>query len=127
LTYKRPLLETEFNQRREKEQRHLCQLIAHASLDLLEARARATSQCFLKSVDRFNEWHISAYLTPGGAKFIMVHDQINEDAVRNFFQDVNDIWLRLRLNPFYNPDGEIKNKSFLLRVRAIGQRYFGSA
>ena len=42
LTYKRPLLETEFNQRREKEQRHLCQLIAHASLDLLEARARAT-------------------------------------------------------------------------------------
>ncbi|CAG5097336.1 Oidioi.mRNA.OKI2018_I69.XSR.g15031.t1.cds [Oikopleura dioica] len=122
LTRERPLLETEFNQKREKEQRHLCQLIAHASLDLVEARARATSQCFLKSVDRFNEWHISAYLTPGGAKFIMVHDQINEDAVRNFFQDVNDIWLRLRLNPFYNPDGEIKNKSFLLRVRAIGQR-----
>ncbi len=48
--------------------------------------AKSISQCFLKSVDRFNEWHISAYLTPGGAKFIMVHDQINEDAVRNFFQ-----------------------------------------
>lgn len=38
----RPLLELEFNQKKEKEQRHLCQLIAHASLDLVEARARAT-------------------------------------------------------------------------------------
>ena len=38
----RPLLELEFNQKKEKEQRHLCQLIAHASLDLVEARSRAT-------------------------------------------------------------------------------------
>jgi len=38
----RPLLEIEFNQNKEKEQKHLCQLIAHASLDLVEARARAT-------------------------------------------------------------------------------------
>lgn len=51
------------------QKRHLCQLIAHASLDLVEARARSTSNCFLKSVDRFNEWHISSF----GSYFNSVH------------------------------------------------------
>ena len=80
----------------------------------------------MKSVDRFNEWHISAFVTPGGAKFLMVHDLVNEDGVRNFFIDVYEIWMRLRLNPFYTPDSEITNKQFILRVRSFGQRYFGS-
>ena len=44
----------------------------------------------------------------------------------NFLQDVYEIWMRLRLNPFYAPDSEIKNKQFILRVRGFGQRYFGS-
>ena len=54
----RPLLELEFNQKKEKEQRHLCQLIAHASLDLVEARARATRFVNSNSITRtivFNE------------------------------------------------------------------------
>ena len=38
----RPLLEFEFNHKKGSDQRHLCQLIAHASLDLVEARARST-------------------------------------------------------------------------------------
>merc|ERR1712062_611157 len=94
--------------------------------DLVEARARSTSNCFLKSVDRFNEWHISAFVTPGGAKFLMVHDHVNEDGIRNFFADVHEIWIRLRLNPFYQPDSEIKNRHFIQRVKQYGQRDFGT-
>lgn len=123
----RPLLELEFNHKKEKDQRHLCQLIAHASLDLVEARARSTSNCFLKSVDRFNEWHISSFVTPGGAKFLMVHDLVNDDGIRNFFVDVYEMWIRLRLNPFYQPDTEITNRQFIGRVKHYGQRYFGTS
>lgn len=46
----RPLLEFEFNHKKGSDQRHLCQLIAHASLDLVEARARSTRYDILLSL-----------------------------------------------------------------------------
>lgn len=48
-------------------------------------------------------WLVTSYIvhpfyhvlvTPGGAKFLMVHDLVNEDGIRNFFVDVYEIWIR---------------------------------
>merc|ERR1712131_536835 len=66
-------------------------------------------------------------VTPGGAKFLMVHDLVNDDGIRNFFVDVYEMWIRLRLNPFYQPDTEITNRQFIGRVKHYGQRYFGTS
>ena len=33
-------------------------------------------------------------VTPGGAKFLMVHDLVNDDGIRNFFVDVYEMWIR---------------------------------
>lgn len=37
---------------------------------------------------RFNEWSVSAYITPSGAKFMLLHDTLNSDGIRHFFTDV---------------------------------------
>jgi len=40
-------------------------LAAHASLDVIEAKMAKTTSLYLKDVDTFHEFTISAYVTPG--------------------------------------------------------------
>jgi hypothetical protein len=56
------------------------QFLLHAALDSVDlsaASASATST-YLKVVDRHNEQLVSAYITPGGARFLVLHDARNE-------------------------------------------------
>lgn len=40
-------------------------------------------------MDKFGELHISAFVTAGGARFMLLHEQHNDSAIRAFFQEVN--------------------------------------
>lgn len=44
---------------------------------------------YLKEVDKFGELHISAFVTAGGARFMLLHEQHNDSAIRTFFQEVD--------------------------------------
>jgi trafficking protein particle complex subunit 2 len=65
--------------------RHVVQMIANASLDVIEEVVRrdngmyvlsyyyspnkkGTNYSYLKSVDKFNEWTVSAFVTPGSKR-----------------------------------------------------------
>ncbi|KAI5117505.1 hypothetical protein M0805_009674 [Coniferiporia weirii] len=103
--------------------RHVIQMIANASLDVIEDVMLRDSAMYLKAVDRFNEWTVSAFVTPGNMKFIMLHEGKNDDGIRSFFMDVWELYVKTLLNPFHSAYTPIKSGVFDARVRASAKRH----
>lgn len=101
------------------------QFILHASLDMVDMNTWATTANYLKVVDRHNEQMVSAYVTAGGLKFLILHDTRNEENIKTFCQAVNELYVKLLLNPFYTANTRIENKDFDVKVRALARRYLG--
>jgi hypothetical protein len=87
----------------------------------------STTATYLKVVDRHTEQLVSAYVTPGGARFLVLHEARNEDGIRNFCTEVHELFVKLSLNPFYAPGSRIENRDFDARVRALARRHLGAA
>lgn len=103
---------------------HLHQFVMHAALDFADERQWETGAMNLKLVDRFNDLLVYAFVTAGGSRFLLLHDQRNEENVRNFFHDVHELYLRILLNPFHSPRAPIVDETFDARVRESAKRHF---
>ncbi|KAF9436228.1 TRAPP subunit [Entomortierella beljakovae] len=108
---------------KKEEFRHLNQFIAHSALDMIDDVQWSTNQMYLKSIDKFNERFISAYLTAGNIKLVLLHDAKSEDAIRNFFNDCYELYIKTLLNPFYEANSIISSASFDNKVRTSAKRY----
>ncbi|KAH8106231.1 Sedlin [Cristinia sonorae] len=103
--------------------RHVIQMVANASLDAIEEVMRKESVMYLKSVDKFNEWTVSAFVTPGNMKFILLHESRNDDGIKSFFHDVWELYVKTMLNPFHTAHTPIRSGVFDGRVRASAKKY----
>ena len=46
-------------------------------------------------VDNFNQLRVSAYVTAAHIKFLLLHDGKSEDAIKSFFKDVYEVYLKV--------------------------------
>ncbi|GAA5828789.1 hypothetical protein JCM11251_005875 [Rhodosporidiobolus azoricus] len=103
--------------------RHVMQLVAHASLDVVEDVQWTNSGMYLKSIDKFQEWTVSAWLTPGGVKIVLLHELKNDDGIRLFFQEVWETYVKTLLNPFHELNAPIRSQTFDARVKASAKKH----
>jgi hypothetical protein len=102
--------------------------VTHSALDLVEKAAFTTHSMYLRVVDKVNQQQVSAFLTAGHTKFMLLHGghhhRHNEDTIRGFFQDLYELYVKLALNPLRPYDSPIRSDNFNRRVRALANRYF---
>jgi len=103
--------------------RHVIQMIANASLDMVEDVMRKESVMYLKGVDKFNEWTVSAFITPGNMKFVLLHEGKNDDGIRQFFMEVWELYVKTLLNPFHTAHTMIRSNVFDARVRTSAKKH----
>ena len=101
---------------------HLNQFILHSSLDIVDELLWKSTSTQLKVIESHKDHMVSAYITPGGVRFLMLHESRNEDSLKQFFVDVHELYIKMLMNPFYDLNSPITSHTFDARVRALGQR-----
>ncbi|TMW53706.1 hypothetical protein DOY81_001251 [Sarcophaga bullata] len=122
-----PIFEMEFTtvskDMRKEDHRHLSQFIAHAALDLVDEHKWKTPNMHLKSIDRFNQWFVSAFVTASQIRFLIVHDHKNDEGIKNFFNEVYETYVKYSMNSFYKVNTPIKSPLFEKKAQLYGRKY----
>jgi len=101
----------------------LIQFIIHAALDSVDQKIWSSTNMYLKDVDKFNDLTISAFATAGHIKFMLLHDHRTEElAVKQFFSDLYELYLKIAMNPFYQKNTPIISKAFDDRIKALARK-----
>ncbi|KAJ8908864.1 hypothetical protein NDN08_005568 [Rhodosorus marinus] len=101
----------------------LSQLAIFAALDMVDEAMWSSKDLYLKVVDRFNDQSVSAFVTPGNHRFMLLHDARQDDGLKAFFNKLYEFFIKIALNPFYDDEEPIRSKAFSDRVRHLAQEY----
>ena len=78
-------------------------------------------------IDSTPENLVSAMVSNGHIKFLLLHENKNEEAIKQFFQEVFEIYLKKLLNPFYKPNSFIKCLNFDAKVKQLSKKYLNTS
>mmetsp|Transcript_22857 Transcript_22857/g.25431 ORF Transcript_22857/g.25431 Transcript_22857/m.25431 type:complete len:92 (+) Transcript_22857:1-276(+) len=81
---------------------------------------------FLKRVDTkaYNNCDVWCFVSAGHTKFLLLMPVKNksEDTIKTFFWEVYELYLKVLMNPFYEPNSTITSSTFHQRVKGIINR-----
>ncbi len=108
---------------------HLDEFILYASLDAVDRVKALSNDAYLRVVDRFNEFQVSAFLAVSGLRLLLLHRQggtlgTGEEVIRIFFQEVYLLYVRLLQNPRYLPGRRIDSPRFDAAVTDLANKFF---
>ena len=67
---------------------------------------------------------MSAFITAGGVKFMLLHDSAkSEEGGKNFFTAAYELYIKHLMNPFCDPDEPIRSELFAQTVQQFGKKY----
>lgn len=78
---------------------------------------------YLKKVDSYEKYSVLAWVTASNAKFLLLTERSDAESARQFFTDVHELYLKVLMNPFYDPGTRITTPGFEARVRKLAQRH----
>lgn len=101
---------------------------------------------YLKVIDKFFNNYISCFVTGANVKFLLLHQPsgsgsglgasrsstsiaanptsaATEEAIKNFFLEIYENWVKAVMSPFYKVNMEVKSPIFKQRVVAAGKKY----
>ena len=122
--------------------------VAHGRLTEKDTTRHDTNLWFfyryLKCIDKFFNNYISCFVTAGNVKFLLLHQPIiptgtssrsstaiganptspaTEEAIKMFFTEVYENWVKAIMSPFYRANMEVRSPVFRTRVAAAGRKY----
>ncbi|KAL9650807.1 hypothetical protein ABK040_001857 [Willaertia magna] len=121
----RPIYELEISTAKRTDQSQLKQFVLHASLDVVDEMQWSTNALYLKTIDKFNEYTIYGFVTGGNVRFLLLfeNDKKSDDQIKNFFNDVYELYVKIQLNPFYELNSSITSTDFDNRVKSLANKY----
>ncbi|KAK9472011.1 Sedlin [Dipodascopsis tothii] len=106
-----------------QDMKQLNPFIVHSSLDIVEEVQWISSPMYMKVIDRFYNYFVSAFITAGNIKFLLLHESRSEESIRQFFMDLYDLYVKRIMSPFYTVGQPIKSQTFDHRVRLLAKKY----
>lgn len=105
--------------------RYLSQFIGHAALDLVEELMWTTKNMYLGVVDKFNEWHVVAFVGASTrTKLLLIHDvKVDDSSLKSFFTEVYDLFSKFSLNPLFQHHTPIRSNVFDKKVQMIAKKF----
>lgn len=104
-------------------QPYLFQFVLYASLDSLDLRE---ANGLREQIDTYDNYVISAYVTPGKTTFLLLHPKKKADLLKKFFQKVHTCYAELLMNPFYDSRSSIEDENFKKSVIDAAKSVFSS-
>eukprot|EP01091_Cochliopodium_minus_P005429 TRINITY_DN15357_c0_g1_i1.p1 TRINITY_DN15357_c0_g1~~TRINITY_DN15357_c0_g1_i1.p1 ORF type:complete len:145 (-),score=35.29 TRINITY_DN15357_c0_g1_i1:33-467(-) len=102
------------------------QFAIHASLDEIDELIWKKQNIFLGIIDPTPDNLVSAMVSYGHTKFLLLHETKNDEATKQFFNDTYELYLKRILNPFYKINTPIKCSNFDVRVKQLAKKHLNA-